>query len=171
MLPNSVVRDVVLSTTSPTLWNWSKSTNPKVTIKICRNVYFTSEFFNSSSHAFMFLNSFVWSRLCYACQNWNLTQSQYDRLDVAYRVFLRRIVRGSFRFQDERNGNYRYVISNLRLHEICGTSDLSSFIKSQQRNYAMHVIRRMYLIRREGLLTLVLVFSLGKVSSYIVEII
>ena len=109
--------------------------------------------------------------MCYACQNWNLTQSQYDRLDVAYRVFLRRMVRGSFRFQDERNGNYRYVISNLRLHEICGTSDLSSFIKSQQRNYAMHVIRRMYLIRREGLLTLVLVFSLGKVSSYIVEII
>ena len=30
----------------------------------------------------MFLNSFVRSRLSYACQNWNLTQSQYDRLDV-----------------------------------------------------------------------------------------
>ena len=89
----------------------------------------------------MFLNSFVRSRLSYACQNWNLTQSQYDRLDVAYRVFLRRMVRGGFRFRDERNGDYRYVISNARLHEICGTSDLSSFIKSQQRNYAMHVIR------------------------------
>ena len=59
----------------------------------------------------------------------------------AYRVFLRRMVRGGFRFQDKKNSNYRYVISNLRLHEIRGISDLSSFIKSQQRNYAMHVIR------------------------------
>ena len=33
------------------------------------------------------------------------------------------------------------IYSNARLHEICGTSDLSSFIKSQQRNYAMHVIK------------------------------
>ena len=88
-----------------------------------------------------FLNSFVRSRLSYACQNWNLTQSQYDRLDVAYRVFLRRMVRGGFRFRDEANGDYSYIISSARLHEICGTSDLSSFIKSQQRNYAMHVIR------------------------------
>ena len=59
----------------------------------------------------------------------------------AYRVFLRRMVRGGFRFQDKKNSNYRYVISNLRLHGIRGISDLSSFIKSQQRNYAMHVIR------------------------------
>ena len=89
----------------------------------------------------MFLNSFVRSRLCYSCQNWNLTQYQYDRLDVAYRVFLRRMVRGGFRFCDESNGDFRYVINNNRLHQICGTSDLSLFIKLQQRNYVMHVIR------------------------------
>ena len=58
----------------------------------------------------MFLNIFVRSRLCYSCQNWNLTQHQYDRLDVAYRVFLRRMVRGGFRFRDERNGDYRLVM-------------------------------------------------------------
>ena len=51
------------------------------------------------------------------------------------------MVRGGFRFRDETNGDYSYVISNVRLHELCGTSDLSSFIKCQQRNYAMHVIR------------------------------
>ena len=88
----------------------------------------------------MFLNSFVRSRLCYLCQNWNLTQHQYDRLDVAYRVFLRRMVRGGFRFFDESNGDFRYVINNDRLHQICGTSDLNLFIKLQQRNYALHVI-------------------------------
>ena len=89
----------------------------------------------------MFLNSFVRSRLSYACQNWNLTELQYDRLDVTYRVFLRRMVRGGFRFRDEINGDYRYVISNIQLHQICGTSDLSLFIRSQQRNYAMHIVR------------------------------
>ena len=89
----------------------------------------------------MFLNSFVRSRLSYACQNWNLTELQYDRLDVTYRVFLRRMVCGGFRFRDEINGDYRYVISNIQLHQICGTSDLSLFIRSQQRNYAMHIVR------------------------------
>ena len=32
----------------------------------------------------LFLNSFVRSRLVYACQNWNLTQQQLDRVDAAY---------------------------------------------------------------------------------------
>ena len=89
----------------------------------------------------MFLNSFVRSRLTYACQNWNLTKLQYDRLDVTYRVFLRRMVRGGFRFRDERNGDFRYVVTNDHLHQICGTSDLNMFVKLQQRNYALHVVR------------------------------
>ena len=83
----------------------------------------------------MFLNSFVRSRLCYSCQNWNLTQHQYDRLDVAYRVFLRRMVRDGLRFCDESNSDFRYGINNDRLPQICGTSDLNL------RNYALHVIR------------------------------
>ena len=61
----------------------------------------------------MFLNSFVRSRLTYACQNWNLTKLQYDRLDVTYRVFLRRMARGGFRFRDERNDDFRYVINMI----------------------------------------------------------
>ena len=59
----------------------------------------------------MFLNSFVRSRLCYSCQ-------KYDRLDVAYRVLLRRMVRGGFRFFDESNGDFRHVINNDRLYQI-----------------------------------------------------
>ncbi|XP_066935519.1 uncharacterized protein [Clytia hemisphaerica] len=88
-----------------------------------------------------FLNSFVRSRLTYSCQNWNLTSLQYDRLDVTYRMFLRRMVRGGFRYVDEVNNDFRYVISNNQLHTICGTSDVNVFIKQQQRNYAAHVVR------------------------------
>ena len=42
----------------------------------------------------LFLNSFVRSRLTYACQNWNLTLYQYERLDISYRTFLRRMEPG-----------------------------------------------------------------------------
>ena len=58
-------------------------------------------------------------------------------LDVAYRVFLKSMVRGGFCFCDESNGDFRYVTNNDRLHQICGTSDLNLFIKLQQRNYAL----------------------------------
>ena len=88
-----------------------------------------------------FLNSFVRSRLTYACQNWNLTLAQYERMDVVYRRFLRRMVRNGFRYVDEANNDYRLTISNEQLHTICGTQDLSTFIKSQQSNYLSHVIR------------------------------
>ena len=45
------------------------------------------------------------------------------------------MVRG-FRFFDESNGDFRHVINNDRLHQICDTSDLNLFIKLQQHNYA-----------------------------------
>ena len=88
-----------------------------------------------------FLNCFVRSRLTYSCQNWNLTSLQYDRLDIVYRLFLRRMVRGGFRHIDEANNDFRYLIDNNRLHSLCGTSDVNVYIKQQQRNYVAHVIR------------------------------
>lgn len=88
-----------------------------------------------------FLDSFVRSRLTYSCQNWNLTSLQYDRLDVTYRMFLRRMIRGGFRYVDEANNDFRHVINNNRLHTICGTSDVNTFIKQQQRGYVAHVVR------------------------------
>ena len=51
------------------------------------------------------------------------------------------MIRGGFRFVDEANNDYRYQITNKRLHEICGTSDLSIFIAKQQVEYAKHVVR------------------------------
>ena len=89
----------------------------------------------------LFLNSFVRSRLVYACQNWNLTQQQFDRLDAVYRNLLRRMIRGGFRFVNTDANDYRYAINNNQLHDICGTSDVSFFIKSQQHHYVSHIIR------------------------------
>ena len=38
-----------------------------------------------------FKNAFVRSRLTYSCQNWTLNQVQYDRIDVCYRRYLRKM--------------------------------------------------------------------------------
>ena len=88
-----------------------------------------------------FLNSYVRSRLTYACQNWNPTKNQFDRIDSTYRKFLRRMIRNGFKYVDERNNDYRLMITNDSLHRICGTSDVSEFIKKQQQRYIAHIIR------------------------------
>ena len=88
-----------------------------------------------------FLNSFVRSTLTHACQNWNINSNQMDRLNVTYRGFLRRMVRGGYRYINENENDYRYRITNEELHNLCGTSDLSTFIRKQQQNYVQHVIR------------------------------
>ena len=80
-------------------------------------------------------------RETYSCQNWNLKQSQFDRLDVTYRTFLRRMVRGGFRRKEEDVNEFSMKINNAKLHRLCGTQDVSSFIRQQQCNYAAHVIR------------------------------
>jgi len=40
--------------------------------------------------------------------------------------------------------DFRLVISIAQLHTICGTRDISNFIKAQQSNYASHVVRMSY---------------------------
>ena len=88
-----------------------------------------------------FLESFVRSRLTYSCQNWNLTANQFEKLDATYRNFLRRMVRGGFARADVNEGNFRYKLDNDKLHAICRTSDVSYFIRKQQKSYAGHVVR------------------------------
>ena len=89
----------------------------------------------------MFLNCYVRSRLTYASQNWSLTGTQFDRLDTTYRSFLRRMIRHGFQHFDRDSNDFRLVISNAELHRICGTKDVGSFIRLQQKKYASHVIR------------------------------
>jgi len=99
---------------------------------------------NSSIHLatrIKFLNSFVRSRLTYSSQNWNLTKGQFERLDVTYRKLLRRMFKGGFKRCDANEGDFRYKIDNEKLHAICRTSDVSNFVRDQQKSYAGHVIR------------------------------
>ena len=79
--------------------------------------------------------------MVYSCQNWNLSSTQLERLDVTYRHLLRCMIRNGFTRVDENNNDFRLQITNARLHTICGTSDLSEFVRKQQRNYCEHVIR------------------------------
>ena len=89
-----------------------------------------------------FMDSFVRSRLTYSCQNWNLNQAQFDRLDVTYRRFLRRMVRGGFKKKDgEEENEFSFRINNQHLHRLCGSRDVSLYIKDQQCNYAAHIVR------------------------------
>ena len=88
-----------------------------------------------------FLNSYVRSRLTFSCQNWNLNNTQYEKLDVTYRTLLRRMVRGGFKRIDESENEFRFKYTNAKIHQICGTKDVSIFIKGQQCNYAGHLVR------------------------------
>ena len=91
-----------------------------------------------------FLNSYVRSRLTHSCQNWSLTSAQYNHLDVVYRTFLRRMVRGGFSRQNNNNDDenqFKLKLTNNKIHSICNTNDLSEYIKAQQKSYAGHIIR------------------------------
>ena len=88
-----------------------------------------------------FLNSFIRSRLVYSCQNWNFTTGQSERLNLKYRNFLRRMVRGGFKRIGDNDDDFHYKLSNDKIHSICCTSDVSNFVREQQRNYASHVVR------------------------------
>ena len=88
-----------------------------------------------------FLNSFIRSRLTYSCQNWNLSSKQYEQLNVVYRNLLRKMVKGGFKRIGTDEDDFRFKLTNEKIHSICGTSDLSDFIRNQQKCYAAHVIR------------------------------
>ena len=83
-----------------------------------------------------FLNSFVGSsRLTSSCQNWNLNVGQFEKLDITYHNLLRRMIRGGFKRTGDNDGDLRDI------HAIYCTSDVSNFIRKQQKNYVGHVVR------------------------------
>ena len=88
-----------------------------------------------------FLNSFVRSGHTYSCQNWNLIVGQFEKLDVTYRNLLRRMIRGGFKRTGDNDGDFRYRLNNEKVHAICFTSEVSNFIRKQQKDYAGYVVR------------------------------
>lgn len=91
----------------------------------------------------LFLNALVKSRLTYGCQTWNLSKVQSERLNVVYRGFLRRMIKGGFRRKKGTDGSdtFKYYYTNEMLHGICKSQDICIFIKTQQTKYTYHVIR------------------------------
>ena len=51
---------------------------------------------------------------------------------------LRRMIRGGF----QQNEEYHYQITNLKLHEICKTEDVTDLVTRQQVNYCAHLVRQ-----------------------------
>ena len=70
-----------------------------------------------------------------------ILESDPKQLECFDRNLLRRMVRGGFRFVNPDANDYRYVINNNQLHNICGTSDVSLFINRQQHDHVSHIIR------------------------------
>ena len=88
-----------------------------------------------------FMNSFTCSRLMYSWQNWNLAVSQFEKLIVTYHNLLRRLIEGRFKHIGNNDRDFQYKLNNEKVHVICCTSDVSSFIRKQQKDYASHVVR------------------------------
>ena len=90
-----------------------------------------------------FLNAYVRSRLTYSAQNWSITKLQTNRIDVTYRHFLRKMVnRGFKRKKEDGIMTFKMYYSNEDILRICKTTDASTFIKSLQKKYLAHTIRR-----------------------------
>ena len=89
-----------------------------------------------------YFNCFVRSRMVYSCQNWSLTKRQYDKIDIAHRKLLRRMLKGGNARKSRKDNNFAYKITNSKLYKICNSSELSEFIKDQQKKFAAHIIRQ-----------------------------
>ena len=86
-----------------------------------------------------FLNAFVRTfRLTYRCSAWSVTKQQLQKCVVCYKTMLRKMLRNGF----NQTNNYKFTITDKVLLKTCTTTNVSDFIKSQQRKYLAHVIRK-----------------------------
>ena len=67
--------------------------------------------------------------------------SQFEKLIVTYHNLLRRLIEGRFKHIGNNDRDFQYKLNNEKVHVICCTSDVSSFIRKQQKDYASHVVR------------------------------
>ena len=83
-------------------------------------------------------NSLVRSRLTYSCQIWCLTKTQLNRVNAAYIMMLRKMVKGGFR---RKQNSWSFVLANKDILKICGTENIYEYTSRLQRNYLAHIIR------------------------------
>ena len=87
----------------------------------------------------LMVNSLVRSRLTHACQTWNCNQNQMAKMNVVYMQFIRRMVKGGFKRQED---SWRFRYTNHDLLRISNTSDLCTFIKRQQLNFVVKILKK-----------------------------
>ena len=107
-----------------------------------------------------FYNTYVRSRLCYCCETWALTNSQYKRVEAVHTQFLRRIVRGGMaRMSSQKeideakaleksgdnsgieNINWAWKNTNERILMVCKTKQIEHYIRNQNVKWIAHVVR------------------------------
>jgi hypothetical protein len=80
----------------------------------------------------------------YSCQQWNLTKTQMEKMNVEYRQMLRKLVRGGHRKHElsmENDKGFKYKLKNSDIHRLCHTEDIEHFINKQQKKYLAQIIR------------------------------
>ena len=84
------------------------------------------------------------SRLTYALQTDRLLPSQRDTIDSIWFRTCRKMIRGGFRrigSEDDENPNFKYVIKNEEVQQICKTQRASAFCEAQHLKFVGHVAR------------------------------
>ena len=84
------------------------------------------------------MNAIVRSSLTYGCQTWALTGDLLQRIKVTYSGILQKMTKGGFR---RKRDAWSFALSNGAILKLCGTEDIESFVRRQQRNYLAHVVR------------------------------
>ena len=67
------------------------------------------------------------------------TKVQLNRMNALYSTFIRRMGKGGYK---RKGDTWSFVFSNEDLIRMAKPTDLSSYIRKQQRNYAWHIIRK-----------------------------
>ena len=83
------------------------------------------------------LNSLVRSRITYSCQTWSVTKNQLDKMTSTYMSFLRKMTKGGYR---RKENSWSFVLTNEDLIRIAKVTDLSTYIKEQQRNFVRKIV-------------------------------
>ena len=85
------------------------------------------------------LNSLVRSRIVYACQTWNVTQAQLQRLNAMYMSCIRKMTKGDYK---RKTDSWSFVHTNNDLLRMSKTIALETFVHNQQRKYVAHIVRK-----------------------------
>ena len=101
-----------------------------------------------------YYNTYVRSRLCYCCETWTLTKTQYERMESIHMRFLRRMVRGGMsrvtskedieaakKDKTTEHINWAWKLNNIKIYEITKSTSLQQYIKKQNNNWVAHVVR------------------------------